>query len=81
MDSCALSRRLKVNRMIKYFQQRSDQEYEKYLLNRQQIASADCPINSPEWLAAVNRGFDLKARFETWAKAAELLRKEELNRK
>lgn len=71
-----------MNRMIKYFQQRSDQEYEKYILNRQAITTtARDTVNSPEWQAAVNRGFDLKARFETWAKAAELLRKEELNRK
>lgn len=69
-----------MNRMIKYFQQRSDQDYERYLLNRQSITSPDKQMNSPEWLAAVTRGAELKGKFETWAKAAELLRKEELNK-
>lgn len=69
-----------MNRMIKYFQQRSDQDYERYLLNRQSIGSPDKQMNSPEWQAAVVRGAELKGKFETWAKAAELLRKEELNK-
>lgn len=70
-----------MNRMIKLFQQRSDQAYEKYLLNRATIGSPSCTINSPEWQAAVTRGAALNAEYNTWSKAAELLRKEELNAK
>jgi hypothetical protein len=70
-----------MNRMIKLFQQKSDQFYEKYLVNRETIVTSHgVDLNSPEWQAAVTRGADLKARFETWAKAAELLRKEELQK-
>jgi hypothetical protein len=69
-----------MNRMIKLFQQRSDQAFEAFLKNRNDcIESSQIRFDSPEWQAAVNRGFDLKARAETWAKAAELLRKDAIN--
>jgi hypothetical protein len=66
--------------MIKLFQQRSDQFYDRYLENRKKLVEGNPAVkmDSPEWQAAVVRGADLKARQETWAKAAELLRKEEL---
>jgi hypothetical protein len=71
-----------MNRMIKLFQQRSDQAYEKYLANRKLLVEANPSVkmDSPEWTAAVVRGADLKGRYETWAKAADLLRKEELSK-
>lgn len=69
-----------MNRMIKLFSSKSNIEWEKYLLNRQKILATAHAPNSPEWQAAVARGADYKARFETWQKAAELLRKEELNK-
>lgn len=68
-----------MNRMIKLFQQRSDQAYEKYLINRKD-GVARSEMNSPEWQAAVVRGAALDAEFRVWGKAAELLRKEELNK-
>lgn len=68
-----------MHRLIKLFQQRSDQAYEQYVLNRNN-ALKTAKIDSPEWHAAVVRGADLKAKFETWAKAAELLRKEEITK-
>jgi hypothetical protein len=67
-----------MNRMIKLFSSKANLEYEKYLLNRQKIKGVE--INSGEWQTIVARGFDLKARYETWTRAAELLRKEELNK-
>jgi len=63
--------------MIKLFQQRSDQAYEKYLLKRAKVVE---PIDSREWNAAVVEGAKLFEQYRIWAKAAELLRKEELNK-
>jgi hypothetical protein len=68
-----------MNRMIRLFQQRSDLAYEKYLRNRAECI-AKLTIDTPEWSAAVMRGASLDAEFRTWAKAAELLRKEELQK-
>lgn len=71
----------KVNRMIKLFQQRSDQAYEKYLLVRSKAAESHGAVNDTgEWQAAIIDGARLKAQYEVWSKAAELLRKEELNK-
>jgi hypothetical protein len=67
-----------MNRMIKLFQAKSDLAFEKYLLNRQGINPV--AVGSPEWNAAVNRGFALDAETKTWQRAADLLRKEELNK-
>jgi hypothetical protein len=67
-----------MNRMIRLFQNRSDLAYERYLKNRNE-AVGRFTLNSPEWSAAVMRGAGLLAESQTWSKAAELLRKEELN--
>jgi len=69
-----------MNRMIKLFQQRSDQAYEKYLLNRAKVVEGKLPIDSHEWDDAVVEGAKLFEQYRIWAKAAELLRKEELNK-
>jgi hypothetical protein len=70
-----------MNRMIKLFQQRSDQAYEKYLLNRANTAADPrITLNDEPWHAAVLEGAKLFERFRIWGKAAELLRKEELNK-
>jgi hypothetical protein len=68
-----------MNRMIRLFQQRSDLAYEKYLRNRAGCI-ARFTIDTPEWKAAVMRGAALDTEFRIWAKAAELLRKEELQK-
>lgn len=68
-----------MNRMIRLFQNRSDLAYERYLKNRSE-AIGKHELNSPEWSAAVMRGASLLSESQTWSKAAELLRKEELNK-
>lgn len=67
-----------MNRLIRLFQARSDLAYERYLKNRNE-AVARAQMDSPEWQAAVMRGNALLTESHTWSKAAELLRKEELN--
>lgn len=67
-----------MNRMIRLFQNRSDLAYERMLKNRGECIGK-FELNSPEWNAAVMRGAGLLAESQTWSKAAELLRKEELN--
>lgn len=68
-----------MNRMIRLFQTKSNVAFEKYVQNRDN-AIKQARIDTPEWNAAVQRGSSLKAEYETWQKAADLLRKEELTR-
>lgn len=72
-----------MNRMTKLFQQKSNRKFDEYLLAKKKSLSQGVP--GPEQKAyptiqdvvvAV-----LKAESECWAKAAELLRKEELTQK
>ncbi len=69
-----------MNRMIKLFQQRSDQAYDKYLGVRNKLIKSQAPINGPEWHDATVEGAKLFEQYRIWAKAAELLRKEEIGR-
>ena len=68
-----------MNRMIKLFQQKSNKKFDEYLLAKKNAVThpenfADAfPL--PQVLCAV-----LKAESDVWAKAAELLRKEELSK-
>ena len=67
-----------MNRLIRLFQARSDLAYEKFLKNREEACKLD--LNSPAWSAAVMRGAHLQSESDTWRKAADLLRKEELQK-
>ena len=64
-----------MNRMIRLFQNRSDLAYERYLKNRSEAITRHS-LNSPEWQAAVMRGAELRGEYQTWTKAAELLRED-----
>jgi hypothetical protein len=64
--------------MISLFQSKGDQAFRAYVANRNECI-AKFKLDSIEWQAAVVRGADLKARSEVWFKAADLLRKEEIN--
>lgn len=70
----------KPNRMIRLFQLKAEQAYEAYLRQRQTIEASDTPLNAAEWRDAVVEGTRLFERYAVWTKAAELLRKEELNK-
>jgi hypothetical protein len=67
--------------MIKLFQQKSNKKFDDYLLARKKSLSAEVTASAPGYpnfadiLCAT-----LKAESEVWAKAAELLRKEELSK-
>ena len=67
------------NRMIKLFQNKGDVAFAKYLVVRAQ-AGANNEVGSPGWQAAVAHGLKLETESTTWFKAAELLRKEELQK-
>ena len=72
-----------MNRMIKLFNQKGMAAFEKYLKVRQEaVAQGEPPVvlDSPEWRSRVIDGAKLKTESDTWLKAAELLRKEELNK-
>jgi hypothetical protein len=74
-----------MNRLTKLFQQKSNRKFDEYLLAKKKSLSIEVPSNLPgvigseyqlqQVLCAV-----LKAESDTWAKAAELLRQEELNK-
>jgi hypothetical protein len=61
------------NRMIRLFQSKADIAYAKYLAEKRK------PRVSAEHLKELLL-VQLQTQFETWHKAAELLRKEELNK-
>ena len=71
-----------MNRMTKLFQQKSNRKFDEYLLAKRKSLSTQMEVdlmsenypNIKDLTCAV-----LKAESETWAKAAELLRKEELS--
>lgn len=74
-----------MNRLTKLFQQKSNKKFDEYLLAKRKslseavppLSQAKAPYPTLQDLAVSV----LKAESETWAKAAELLRKEELNQK
>lgn len=66
-----------MNRMIRLFQSKADLALEKYLQHRAKV------INQPivDWTKdALVEGARLQTESKVWQRAAELLRKEELNR-
>lgn len=72
-----------MNRMTKLFQQKSNRKFDEYLLAKKKSLSGVIGTSPAmpyptiqDIVVAV-----LKAESETWAKAAELLRKEELQQK
>ena len=69
-----------MNRMIKLFQQRSDQAYDKYLIQREKTLREPHGLTSPQWSEGAVEGAKLFEQFKVYAKCAELLRKEELNK-
>jgi hypothetical protein len=67
-----------MNRLTKLFQQKSNKKFDEYLLAKKKSLS-DVPASAipiHQTLCAV-----LKAESDTWAKAAEFLRREELEQK
>ena len=72
-----------MNRMIRLFQAKSNVAFEKYLkIRRETVAGDPRPVllDSPEWRSGVIEAARFKVESDTWAKAAELLRKEELTK-
>lgn len=67
-----------MNRMVKLFQSKANIEYEKYLQTRAQVDKVEF-LAGDEWQQLVLKGAKHLAAAETWQRAAELLRKEELN--
>ena len=66
-----------MNRMIRLFQSKADVALEKYLQHRAKV------INQPivDWTKdALVEGARLQTESKVWQRAAELLRKEELNK-
>lgn len=73
-----------MNRMTKLFQQKSNRKFDEYLLAKKKSLSGEVPV--PPLAKAYPTLQDLvcavlKAESETWARAADLMRKEELNQK
>jgi hypothetical protein len=64
-------------KMIRLFQAKGNLAWEKYLNLRGQTIEK-VPLNSPEWHSNNSACARLKAESDTWAKAAELLRKEQV---
>jgi hypothetical protein len=82
-----------MNRMTKLFQQKANRAFDQYLLCKKKSVSdliTEVPVVKESFAAAqANANYPgildvaaavLKAESDTWAKAAELLRKEEMNR-
>ena len=91
-----------MNRMIRLFQQKSNQAFDRYLEAKKKctaaaiapsLADPNCPVCSGkgfpghvcnDWTgsnyAAQNKVAMLRIESDLWAKAAELLRKEEANK-
>lgn len=71
-----------MNRMIKLFQQKSNRKFDEYLLAKKKSLSQDAgPLaGNPAPYPTIKDIIcaTLKAESDCWAKAAELLRKEEL---
>lgn len=63
-------------KLIRLFQAKSNIAWEKYLIEKGNAVERH-PIESAEWKAAVMRSTIFKTESETWAKAAELLKKEQ----
>jgi hypothetical protein len=71
-----------MNRMTKLFQQKSNRKFDEYLLAKKKSLSQQIP--GPESAYPTFQDLivvTLKTESEVWAKAAELLRKEELSQK
>ena len=71
-----------MNRMTKLFQQKSNRKFDEYLLAKRKTLS-DIPVAAGERYPTIHdvACAVLKAESETWARAADLMRKEELNQK
>jgi hypothetical protein len=72
-----------MNRMTKLFQQKSNRKFDEYLLAKKKTLS-EGTVGKPAAAWPTIQDITvavLKAESETWAKAAELLRKEELQQK
>jgi hypothetical protein len=76
-----------MNRMIKLFQQKSNKKFDEYLLAKKKSLS---PVVTEVVLEGREVSYPtiqdvhcsvLKAESDVWARAAELLRQEELNQK
>ena len=63
-----------MNRMIRLFQSKADVALEKYLQHRAIVAAKRAACD------ALVEGARLQTESKVWQRAAELLRKEELNR-
>lgn len=72
-----------MNRMIRLFQAKSNLAFEKYLKVRREAVDPKEPpvlLDSPEWRDRVIEGAKFKLESDIWAKAAELLRNEEIKK-
>jgi hypothetical protein len=72
-----------VNRLTKLFQQKSNRAFDQYLLARKKSLSEGAQRPEPHELYPTIKDMAcavLKCESDTWAKAAELLRKEELSK-
>lgn len=67
-----------MNRMIKLFQQKSNRKFDEYLAAKKRLENSNPPPTAEGLSAAICSV--LKTESDTWAKAAELLRKEELSK-
>jgi hypothetical protein len=73
-----------MNRMIKLFQQKSNRKFDEYLLAKKKSLSEGVTRPPPSEIFPTIKDITcavLKAESEVWAKAAELLRKEEMSQK
>jgi hypothetical protein len=68
-----------MNRLVRLFQQKANNAWDKYLDERKK-AGGFTELNTPEWHASIGIGIKWKTQAETWEAAAKLLRQEELNR-
>lgn len=78
-----------MNRMIKLFQQKSNRKFDEYLLAKKKSLSEGVPNNRGDTIKTPPLPYPsihdivcsvLKAESDCWAKAADLLRKEELSK-
>ncbi len=70
-----------MNRMIRLFQSKADLALEKYLQHRAKVINQSIAEATVDWTKdALVEGARLQTESKVWQRAAELLRKEELNR-
>jgi hypothetical protein len=67
-----------MNTLIRLFQLKADNALERFQVARRQACKLTIP--STEWNENVAEGIKAKTEAETWQKAADILRKEELSR-